>query len=232
MFSIDFSRPLPRCCNGEKYLLMAVKHLTDWAIVKETTRDTSYVFQSFVEDEIHFTFGLLRKIISDNARCFTSSRVQTFMDINGIQWKPVLQYTPMSNGKVKRVLGAIKQSIKQTTLSTGGSWPKLINQVVYGYLSRLLAWQRSPFFLVYGVQPRLCSVDSEPLFANPMDPSFRLLETLSIHSSREIPATRKRPIMKYISRSVYYKVGDMLWVANGKAIRAICWVRITVVWSV
>lgn len=40
-FSIDFYGPLPAEFSGEKYLLIAVGHLSSWSIVRVTTRDTS-----------------------------------------------------------------------------------------------------------------------------------------------------------------------------------------------
>lgn len=89
-FSMDFAGSLHLCENEEKYLLIAVEHLTGWPIVRVTTRDTSDVVLSFVQEEIVFCFGLPRYIVSNNARCFKTFQVQAFMWNVGVEWKTVL----------------------------------------------------------------------------------------------------------------------------------------------
>lgn len=117
-FSMKFSGALPLGSNGEKYLFIAVEHLTFWPIVRVVIRYTPDLVLPFLKNDILFTFGLLQDIISDNGRCFTASRVQVFMDGNDIKWKLVLQYAPMSNKKAERMVGTIKQATKQTALGT------------------------------------------------------------------------------------------------------------------
>lgn len=119
-FSIDFSGPLPCICNGEEYFLLAVKQLTGWSVVRVRTRDTPDVVLFFLKDEKHFTFFPPRNIKLSNFRCFAASRVQTFMDENGIEWKNVLKYAPMNNEKAECMVRSINHSIRHSTLSSGG----------------------------------------------------------------------------------------------------------------
>ena len=96
-FSIDFAGPLPRTAKGNRFLLIAVEHLTGWPIARATAASTADVVLNFVKDEIIYSFGPPTTIVSDNAGCFTAATLANFMRSNGIDWKTVLEYSPMSN---------------------------------------------------------------------------------------------------------------------------------------
>lgn len=56
-------------------------------------------------------FGPPNTIISDNASCFSAMVVKKFVKNQGITWKSVLAYVPMSNGRAERMMGTLKKSI-------------------------------------------------------------------------------------------------------------------------
>lgn len=88
------------------------------------------------------------------------------------------------------MVGAIKQSIKQTTLDTKENRAELVKQVVYRYCLRPAAGQKSPLVLMFGDESRLCSANAEPVLGISMDTSFEAIYMQSHRASykiKEIP---------------------------------------------
>ena len=64
------------------------------------------------------------------------------MSRQGIAWKPVLAYAPMSTGKAERMVGTIKRSIRKTLLGQGDAtskWESALRQILYGHRRRRLS---------------------------------------------------------------------------------------------
>lgn len=66
----------------------------------------------FMKTEVLYQFWPPRIIISDNATCFTTKKLQKFMKVNGTTWKTVLEYAPISNGRAERMVGTLKSAVK------------------------------------------------------------------------------------------------------------------------
>lgn len=73
------------------------------------------------------------RMIPDNNTCFTSEALIDFMEKNGIKWKKVLAYAPISNERAERTVGTIKSAIKKTVLPKGSAWEDVIATVLYMY---------------------------------------------------------------------------------------------------
>ena len=180
VFSIDFAGPFPATSSGNRFVLVAVEHLTGWPIAIATANSTGQVVLGFVKREILYSFGPPRTIVSDNATCFTASDVSSFMAQHGITWRTFLAYAPMSNGREERMVGTLKAAVRKTVLEMGMEWDKALTQDLYGYRRRTLRNGVSPFELMYGVPPR-------------MDPRAEMGASLvvpssDVHRCLEIPA--------------------------------------------
>lgn len=55
-------------------------------------------------------FGSPNTIISENASCFPTMAVNNFVKNHGINWKMVLAYVPISNGRAERMVGSLNKS--------------------------------------------------------------------------------------------------------------------------
>lgn len=217
-FSIDFAGPLPLGPDDERYLLIAVEHLTSWPMVRATKTATADIVAEFLEKEILHPFGPPETVVSDNANCFTAARVSRLMEAHGVKWKTVAEYAPMSNGRAERMVGTVKKAIAKTLLNEDTTWVQSIPQVLYGYRRRRLAGDLSPFQLMYGVVPRFSSLDPSPLLDDPADQHARTLELFAIQSAR---AGRDLPRGPSSSDDVRYSVGDQVMVAKGRAFGAV-----------
>lgn len=61
--------------DQERYLLIAVEHLTSWQLVRATKTSTADTVVKIVEEEIFQPFGTPHKIVSDNTNWFTAAKL-------------------------------------------------------------------------------------------------------------------------------------------------------------
>lgn len=74
----------------------------------------------------------------------------------------------MINGKAERIIEKIKHEDKRPFLKSEQLWPDLVAQVIYGFGCRAVRNKPSPFLLMYGDQPRVCSADAYPILDFPI----------------------------------------------------------------
>lgn len=105
--------------NGSNYLIIADDY-SGWVdIQKNSSVSTRCVLHSL---RIFFaTFGLPKKIVSDNGSSFTSEQFRSFCVANSIEHILTPPYHPMSNGLAERAVGIAKQNLKKFMESSDSS---------------------------------------------------------------------------------------------------------------
>ena len=98
--SIDFAGPLPRTAEGNRYLLVAVEHVSGWPIAKALPRALSRDVSDFIQDQVIDPHTTPQVIPSDNDSKFTSHHIKTLAIDEGIEWKSVAVFNPQGNGRV------------------------------------------------------------------------------------------------------------------------------------
>lgn len=106
--------------------------------------------------------------------------MKDFTEQQGIQWRTVLAYAPMSNGRAERMVKTVKSGIGRVVKDRGGSWDEIVHQVVYRYRRRPFAEGSSPFELMYGVPPRIVADDGVRREGKPSTSEDRTVELLAI----------------------------------------------------
>ena len=197
---------------------MGVEHLTGWPLGRATKISSAEEVIEFVKEEVLYSFGSLRNIISDNATRFTAKALVKFARYNGIEWKRVLAYAPMSNGRAERIVGTLKKAVKKMVQGQGVSWENSVPKVLFGYRRRRLAGGVSPFELMYGFLPRI-----EPAYKPPM-----IIPSTIAHTNMELMATdatrasraskQSKSLTPNITESRELSVGEEVLVAKGAAL--------------
>ena len=82
-FSIDFAGPLVAGPGGERYLLVAVEHLSGWPMARATPSNTADVIETFVKEEILRLFRPPGTIVSDNSKALTAPFMKYLMNAYG-----------------------------------------------------------------------------------------------------------------------------------------------------
>ena len=219
VFSIDFGGPYQETENGNRFVLIAVEHLTNWPIAVPCKDSTAATVIKVIKEHIILPFCPPTKIISDNATCFSAKSLLKFMDEHGTQWKTVMAYAPVSNGKAERMVGTMKRSITKTVLQSKQEWDQVIDQVVYGYRRRRNSNGFSPYQLMYGHPPRITSTDSTSLVTNSGsdDEVVRNLELLATENLRTEQFIIKNKPKLQNSKITKFSIGDKVLVAHGNA---------------
>ena len=217
-FSIDFAGPLPLSTHKNRFLLVAVEHLTNWPIAIPCTNATADVVIDFVKTHIIYTFGPPKRIISDNATCFTATNLKAFMKNEGIDWHTVMAYAPMSNGKAERMIGTIKKSVTKAVKNNPKSWDLVVPSILYGYRRRQGPSGFSPFELMYGAPASMTTPEVHALHEYPSE-EVRKLELEAAEAWRASRVLNV-PKPKDVGKIKTFKVGDHVLVTHGEATKS------------
>lgn len=133
VFSIDFVGTFSLNDRKKRHILISVEHVKNWPItvVVVTTRASEVI--RFMREDIIASYGVPRLVLSDNSTCFTATSPKNLMKDYGAQWKTVLSYSPMRNGKLERMVGTLNRRISEMVVGDGGEWREKLLEVVYGY---------------------------------------------------------------------------------------------------
>ena len=208
--SIDFAGPLPRTPDGNRYLIVAVEHLSGWPVAKALPTALSRDVSAFVQNRIIDTYTTPRVILSDNGSQFTSAHTQTFARKMGITWKTVAAFNPQGNGRVERIIRTLKNSLAKTINDRTNLWDVYLPNTLCAYRTRGM-WQKpSPYYLMFGTQPRILWTDGDrpPTLRTP---EIRPLELAGLHAARDerIHPGTPRPDARF-------KIGDQVLLARSQ----------------
>lgn len=74
--------------------------------------------------------------MSDKAQCFTTVLMKELTAQQEIDWKTMLAYEPMSNGRAERMVQNVKASVGKISRDHEEYWDENIRRVVYIVVGR------------------------------------------------------------------------------------------------
>jgi hypothetical protein len=156
-WSIDLIGILPRTINGNRHIITAIERSTGWPVVRALKDATSQSVIDFIHDEIFSVYGTPNQILTDNSSNLISEATTSFLRAAGVKHRTTTPYHPQTNGKIERFNGMLGKMLtqycygKQVIL-----WDEYLMQAVFAVRIRLHSTSKySPFFLLFGVDPRL-----------------------------------------------------------------------------
>ncbi|KAG1106818.1 hypothetical protein G6F42_016601 [Rhizopus arrhizus] len=153
---LDFVGELPTTGNGNKWLLTAVDYLTNWPIAKSVPVASMEAVADFIYEEIVMRFGCPSEIVTDRGANFTSGLVAAYTKRVGINHKLTSAFHPRTNSKVERYNGVIKQMLRKYVNGAIHRWDDFVNAALWASRIRVHSTTGfSPYYLVYGREPRL-----------------------------------------------------------------------------
>ena len=176
-----------------------------------------------MKEEIIHSFGPPRTIVSDNAACFSATALKNFMSQQGIYWKPVLAYDPMSNGKAECMVRTIQRSIQKTLLGQGAAssmWESALKQILYEYRRCRLSNGFSLSGLMCGVAARPqphTELNQIPLGGVHVR-NLELLAALALRATRIAKQAENYRKKVAVVPRCQFNVGDQSLVARGIAL--------------
>ena len=208
--SIDFAGPLPVTAKGNRYLLIAVEHLTGWPIARALPSAISTGVTSFVEEKICNTYATPKVIVSDNGAQFTSLHVRHFAADREIEWRTVAAYNPQGNGRAERMVRTIKDALAKMVADEVHLWDTHLDTVLWGYRTRCTWRQPSPYYLMFGAQPRLLMGYNNLPPTNRAE-SMRAIECAEVVAARDARVTPGSP-----RPNPRFSVGDQVLLARSQ----------------
>ena len=165
--------------------------------------------------------GAPRTLLSDRGSNFLSQLVKEVCFLMNAKKVFTTSYHPQCDGLVERFNGTLAQSLSMYVSSSQKDWDRYLNPVLFGCrISPSEVTGESPFFLLYGLQPRLpMDVSMLP----PRDISASIARTSRVVENIEIAhRIAKENIQRAQQRMkdyhdlhavpVNYQVGDRVWV--------------------
>ena len=155
--SIDFLTDLPTTLSGNKHLLVCCDHFTRWCEAFPVPDMSARTVAEVLTRELFSRYSIPQVIHSDQAGNFRSQLLAEVYRIMGVKRSLTSSYHPQGNGKCERVnRGLIGMLSKYLDQNQHSGWDEHLPLLMLGYrtqVHRSLGY--SPFFLMFGRQPRL-----------------------------------------------------------------------------
>ncbi|OMJ27692.1 Retrovirus-related Pol polyprotein from transposon [Smittium culicis] len=165
-WGIDFIGQMPTTYKGNKWIILAIDHQTNWILAEAAKDSRANTVASFLYEKMFLKFGNPIEIISDRGAQFTSDALKECLHIQKFNHNLTSAYHPMSNGKTERVNGIIGSALTKLAYNNKYKWNAYLDQAVWATRIRKHSrTQISPYFLVYGVDPRIHGDDSMALIS-------------------------------------------------------------------
>ena len=142
--------------GGNQYALVFVNYLTKWPEVFPIPDQTAATIARIFVKEIISRHGVPAELLSDRGRSFLSDLMQEVYQLMGVHKLNTTAYHPQTDGLVERFNRTLTDMLAKSVERNGHDWDQHLPFVLFAYRASLQAsTQESPFYLLYGRDPRL-----------------------------------------------------------------------------
>ena len=146
---------LPRTQRGNQYAVVFMDYLTKWPEVFPVADQSAATIATLLVEEIVSRHGVPAEILSDRGRCFLSGLMTEVQKLLGMHRVNTTAYHPQTDGLVERFNRTLVAMLAKT-VEKGGDWDERLPHVLFAYRASVQqSTSESPFFLLYGRDPRL-----------------------------------------------------------------------------
>jgi hypothetical protein len=141
----------PTSSGQHRWILTATDYFTKWVEVVPSRQATDVVIIEFLLNNIMSRFRCPRKIVTDNAKAFTSSKLVKFCSDYNIILCHSTTYYPQGNGLVESSNKSLIKIIKKLLEESKKTWNAKLKFALWAdRVSTKKSIGTSPFQLVYG----------------------------------------------------------------------------------
>ena len=152
---VDFVQ-LPMTRRGNRYAIVFVDYLTKWPEVFAVPDQTAATVARLLTEEIISWHGVPAEILSDRGRAFLSGLLKEVELLLGYHKTNTTAYHPQTDGLVERYNRTLIAMLAKVAEDGGRDWDEKLPFVLFAYrASQQQSTLESPFFLLYGRDPRL-----------------------------------------------------------------------------
>ena len=146
----------PRSQNGNQYAVVFVDYLTKWPEVFAVADQSAATVAKLLIEEIVSRHGVPAEVLSDRGQAFLSGLMKEVESLLGFRKVNTTSYHPQTDGLVERFNRTLTAMLAKSVQNGGRDWDDRLPYVLFAYRACLQeSTQESPFFLVYGRDPRL-----------------------------------------------------------------------------
>ena len=139
-----------------KNVLVIEDHFTCYTQAYVTNNHTACTMARILYNEFFSVFGFPRRLVSDQAAKFTRRVMSELCNLLGVAKIRTSPYHPQTNGAVERVHQTLRRMIAKMDPDKRAKWPSHLGPILIAYnATRSLITGYSPYFLMFGRQPRL-----------------------------------------------------------------------------
>jgi hypothetical protein len=151
-WGLDFIGEIsPTSLGQHRWILTATDYFTKWVEAVPTRQATDAVIIEFLLSNIMSRFGCPRKIVTDNAKAFTSSKLVKFCSDYNIILSHSTAYYPQGNGLAESSNKSLIRIIKKLLEENKKAWNAKLKFALWAdRVSTKKSIGTSPFQLVYG----------------------------------------------------------------------------------
>jgi hypothetical protein len=148
---------MPMTPSGNACILVGIDLFTHWVELKAFPTEDAENAILFLFDWIS-QYGVPERVISDRGPHFDNALVTGFLQNYDLKLTIGTPYHPHRTGQVERTVQSVRNIVSKMAHSLGEHWDVWLPAVAYVLrVSPFLPHGISPFFLLYGRQPRMIS---------------------------------------------------------------------------
>ena len=155
---MDITGPLPVTKAQNMYILVIVDHFTRWVEAIPFTKEqlNSASLAELVLQHVICRHALVEEVQTDKGSVFISDIMSSVYKQLGIKRMNTSSFHPQSNGMTERFNRTVKMTLKAWCNEEQDDWDVLLPYAVFAYNTAYHSTlQESPFYLLYGRDPRL-----------------------------------------------------------------------------
>lgn len=142
--------------TGKQKVLTVVDQFTKYAFFIHVTNETAHTTAKKLMSEVFTKYGFCNTIHSDNGPAFVNTVLKELTDVCGMKHTKCLPYTPQGNSMCERLNQTLLNMLGTMHESTKRQWKNQLSALQYAYNTTIHATTGySPFYLMFGRQPRL-----------------------------------------------------------------------------
>ena len=147
---------LPKSKDGNQYAVVFMDYLTKWLEVFAVKDQTAATIATLLVEQIISRHGVPAEVLSDRGKAFLSELFKEVEKILGFRKVNSTAYHPQTDGLVERFNRTLIAMLAKTSKKGGRDWDRRLPYVLFAYrAAEQQSTLESPFFLLYGRDPRL-----------------------------------------------------------------------------
>lgn len=156
LIGLDHLGPFPKSQKGNRFIIVAVDHLTKWIELRAVPTTSANHIVEFLREQIVLRHGVPRTVLTDRGTPFSSRIFKHEMVTHRIHHAHSAPYHPQTNGLVERANRTIADILYAYVNASHDNWDVYVPYASFALnTSQQASTTTTPFKLVYGRTPVL-----------------------------------------------------------------------------